>query len=370
MEWMPRDRSDNPKIEHAMMPHDPFPHSSRWAIWLLTFGAFSHASSALAEPSKDAAGASTPAVEEPASPTTDGSSKEGVQEAGKHYARGLSLYSEGDFALAVIEFDRAYALVSDYRVLYNIGQVRIQLGNNAKARQALERYLAEGGGKVAAQRLSAVTADLEMLAARTATLRVETNVDGALIFIDDVPMGTSPLLEPILLDAGDHRLTLKKLGFNQADSRLTLAGGDATSARLDLVPEARAAASRIVVEKRYLEKSDRGAWIWATWSATSVFAVSGVTTAALGLKAANDLDRLRQSDQTNRGELDSTQRRARTLLVTGDVLGAAAIVSGGVALYLTLANRAESAKTAASRERRPHVDLALGSNWLGLKGSY
>lgn len=343
----------------------------RWGLGLLTFGAITLARTAFAEPAPGTAATATPTTEATAAtPAADAPSKEAVQEARKHYARGLSLYADGDYTFAVIEFDRAYALVSDYRVLYNIGQVRVQLNNYSKARQALERYLTEGGDKVGADQRRAVMADLEMLAARTATLRVETNVAGALIAIDDVPVGTSPLADPVLVDAGDHRLTVQKVGFNQAASRLTLAGGDTTSTRLDLVPEASAAAPRIIVEKRYLEKSDHKAWIWATWSATGVFAVSGAALGALGLKAANDLDGLRQSGETNRGELDSTQRRARTLLVTGDILGAAAIVSGGIALYVTLANHGESTKTTAGRKNRPHVDLALGSNWLGLKGSY
>jgi len=338
---------------------------------VLTFAAIAFTRSAVAEPDPNAAAPVTPGTEAAGvTPSGDSPNKEAVQEAGKHYSRGLSLYSDGDYALAVIEFDRAYALVADYRVLYNIGQVRVQLSNYAKARQALERYLSEGGDKVTTERRRAVTADLEMLAARTATLRVDTNVQGALISIDDVPMGTSPLAAPLLLDAGDHRLTVRKAGFNQADSRLTLAGGDATSTRLDLMAEPAAAAPRVIVEKQYLEKSDHKAWIWATWSATGVFAVSGATLGALGLKAANDLDRLRQSDHTNRGELDSTQRRARTLLVTGDVLGAAAIVSGGIALYLTLSNHSESPKANAYRDNHPSLDVALGSNWVGLKGSY
>jgi len=298
--------------------------------------------------------------------------QEAVREAGERYGRGLSLYSEGDYALAVIEFERAYALVSDYRVLYNVGQVRIQLGNYALARTALETYLKEGGDRVSPERQQAVAADLKMIATRTATLSVSVTVDGATISIDDDPVGTSPLPEPLLLDAGSHRVTARKAGFNVAEARLTFAGGDASSTRLELTPEARAAAPRIIVEKQYLERSDRSTWLWATWSATGVFAASGITLGALGLKAANDLEHLRTSDQTTRSELDSTQRRARTLLVAGDILGGAAIVSGGVALYLTLSNRGESPKTNAglSARQRAHVDVAIAPNWIGLRGSY
>jgi hypothetical protein len=157
-----------------------------------------------------------------------------------------------------------------------------------------------------------------------------------------------------------------------AEARLTLAGGDASSTKLELPPEARAANPRIIVEKQYLERSDRTTWLWATWSATGVFAASGITLGALGLKSASDLDELRKSDTATRSQLDSTQRRARTLLTAGDILGGAAIVTGGVALYLTLTKNSQSEKpsASASERNRPHVDVALAPNWIGLRGSY
>src|SRR5262245_54376929 len=99
--------------------------------------------------------ASTPASEKPASATPPsstapasaspspgaGPSPEVVTEAKQRFDRGLELYAEGEYPLALIEFTRAYELVPNYRVLYNIGQVCIQLGQYANARRALEEYL-------------------------------------------------------------------------------------------------------------------------------------------------------------------------------------------------------------------------------------
>src|SRR6187431_3094612 len=78
--------------------------------------------------------------EAPASASTPSPaiSAEVLKEAGERYARGLSLYGDGEFLLALVEFERAYQLSNNYKVLYNIGQVRIQLGRYAKAKEALE----------------------------------------------------------------------------------------------------------------------------------------------------------------------------------------------------------------------------------------
>src|SRR5688500_5007200 len=91
-----------------------------------------------ADPPPTAAPAA-PATGAPAAPATGAPADDAADpykvEARQRYDRGIRLYAEGEFALAVIEFERAYTLVPDYRVLYNIGQVRIQLAQYARARK-------------------------------------------------------------------------------------------------------------------------------------------------------------------------------------------------------------------------------------------
>src|SRR4051794_19288109 len=137
-------------------------------------------------------------------------SAEVLKEAGERYSRGLALYGDGEFLLALVEFERAYQLSNNYKVLYNIGQVRIQLGRYAKAKEALEEFLKTGGSNVSADRVQAVNKDLAALAERTATLNVVTNEDGVDIALDGKSIGTSPLAAPVVVDAGEHNLVLHK----------------------------------------------------------------------------------------------------------------------------------------------------------------
>lgn len=318
-------------------------------------------------------GAQPEAPSEPVAGGVAPPTAQAVEEAGQRYDRGLKLYAEGDYALAVIEFERAYELVPDYRVLYNIGQVRIQLANYARARRALTEYLKVGGERVPAERGSAVEVDLEMLAARTATLLIETNVLGAEIVVDDAIVGTSPLSEPLLLDAGEHRLNVRKSGYYARSSQLTLAGRDALSTRLDLEKVPEAGSSRIIVERQAAPPpSNRAAWLWGTWSATGALAVGAAVTGGLGIKAANELEELHNKPAT-RSQLDSSSRRARTLLTVADVLGGLAIATGGVALYLTLSREkteATPATKAAPKSAPAQVSVAVRPGWVGFEGVY
>jgi tetratricopeptide (TPR) repeat protein len=279
----------------------------------------------------DDAAAAAGAAAAPA-PPTDAT----IKEARDHYEAGLALYSDGEFQRAAIEFDRAYELVPNYRALYNIGQVRIQLHNYARATKALKAYLQQGGDKVDAERKKSVQDDLEMLATRTATFALTSNEDGADVAVDGEAVGTTPLAEPLLLDTGEHRIALSKAGFVTREISVTLASRDSQSLQVDLQKEQAAAGPVVVVAPQTPQNTDRTAWIWGTWSATAAFAAGATVTGILGIKAANELDDKRSTLGTSREELDSAQRRAQTLLTAADIMGGAAIVTGSIALYLTL----------------------------------
>jgi len=284
-------------------------------------------------------------------------SEAAIKEARDHYEAGLALYSDGEFQRAAIEFDRAYELVPNYRALYNIGQVRIQLHNYARAMTALRAYLKEGGDNISADRKKSVADDLEMLSTRTALLTVETNEEGAEIIVDGEVAGTSPLPEPLLLDTGDHRIGARKPGFVPRENSITLASRDTLSMRIELQKEE--ASKPVVFVAPTAPATDRTAWIWGTWSATAALAVGAGVTGGLGIKAANELDDKRSTLGTTRDELDSAQSRAQTLLNTSTVLGVGAVVTGTIALYLTLSKPSpEKPKKRASLRVGPtSIDL-------------
>jgi tetratricopeptide (TPR) repeat protein len=289
-----------------------------------------------------------------------------IREASDHYEAGLALYADGEFKRAAIEFDRAYELVPNYRALYNIGQVRIQLHDYARAYKALKAYLKEGGDKIDAERRKSVSDDLEMLTTRTATVAIECNEPGAEVAVDGEPAGTTPLPEPLLLDTGDHRITVRKDGFDTREQPITLASRDSQNLRIDIQKTPPTRGPVVVVAPQ--QQSDRTPWIMATWSATAAFAVGAAITGGLGISAANDLSHLRSTLGSTRDELDSAQSRAQTLLRAADILGAAAIVTGGVALYLTLSK--PSTKDKEKTAPAPQAGLRVGPSSVAFSTTF
>ncbi len=276
------------------------------------------------------------------------SADEAKKKAKEHFETGLKLYEDGDYSLALIEFERAYSFVPDFRVLYNIGQVSVQLGRYAKASQALEHYLKDGGAKLPAARVASVRNDLKMLEGRTAHLRVHSNVEGADILLDDSLLSKTPVTEPLLVDAGEHRITLRKPGYVTRSQPLVLAGRDESTVEADLVEEPKAPQlperpplvtltkppqNPIIVPPPPAPKPNE--WLYVGWGATGLLAVGWAVTGTIGVRAASDLHNA-LNQPTNGSELQSLKNKARGWLLAADITGAAAVVTGGTTLYFTL----------------------------------
>lgn len=261
----------------------------------------------------------------------------GTQEAGKHFTRGVALYNEADYRAALVEFKRAYAIAPNAQVLYNIGQTHYQLQNYAAALTAFERYLADAGA--AATHRSEVEQSLETLRSRVGKIAATTNLAGCEITIDDELVGKTPLAQPLLTSIGRRKVTAICPG-HPAQSRLVdVAGGTSESVALAFA-DARAAEPP-PPPPAPPQRRGNGALI-AGWTTTGVLAAAALTAGVLAYRASDDLDAARARFPVSRDELDDKASRVRTFSIAGDALGAAAVIAGGVALYLTLSRRGDA----------------------------
>jgi len=321
-----------------------------------------------------AAPAPSSATAAPAQPTP-----EVLAEAKQRFDRGYELYEEGEYPLALIEFNRAYELVPNYKVLYNIGQVCIQLAQYANARRALTEYSEKGGDSLSPDRRASVKKDLDMLARRTAHLMVTSNIEGAEVLVDDVPVGKTPIAAAVLMDAGMHRITLRRTGYLTRTSNVTLAGGDEQSLNvaLEVQPEEK---QTIVVREQVIEDSAQ-TWMIAGWATTGALIAGAIVTGVMGKNEANELKELRKADAREYedqpdglpGRIDDTKSNASTLFLASDVMTGAALIVGGLSLWITL-DPPEPEKRAAPEPAAPpkvdRVDLGYENGQLLVRGRF
>jgi hypothetical protein len=214
-----------------------------------------------------------------------------------------------------------------------------------------------------------------MLAGRTALLTVITNEPGADIVLDSLVVGQSPLTEPLLVDAGEHTLEVRKEGFYSKGSPVKLAGREETTVTLEItkVPEAKGPTVVERFEAAPVVKVDRTP-MWIGWAATGALAIGAGVVGYFGITKANDLESMRTDYPVSRKQLDDTKKSAQTLFIVSDSLTAAAVVAGGVSLYLTLTT--SGAGKSAPKDHgpppppAPKVGLRVGPNQLGLAGTF
>src|SRR5579864_8475531 len=124
------------------------------------------------------------AVDRPASAQD---AESATRDAAKHFQRGVSLYGEADYRAALVEFRRAYALVPNAAVLYNVGETEYQLQDYAGALTTFKRYLAETSPTESHR--SEVESNVDVLRSRVGRLSIQTVPSGADISVDDQPIG-------------------------------------------------------------------------------------------------------------------------------------------------------------------------------------
>ncbi|WP_437577888.1 hypothetical protein [Sorangium sp. So ce887] len=304
---------------------------------------------------------------------------DGTAEADARFRRGVELYNEADYSAALTEFRRAYALAPAYQVLYNVAGACYQLRDYACALRAFERYLTDGGAQIAADRRAEVERDIAVLRGRVATVALSTSVPDMEIAVDDVPVGRTPLAEPLLMSAGRRRIVAAAAGRPAVTRVIDVAGGDQVELRLE-IPDAQAqqavrAGPRLVapspeqpgVAMDRASRQERSVPV-LPWIATGALAAGAAVTGVLALGASRALGAELADFPGDAQAIERARTRTATLAVTTDLLAGAAVLVGGVALYLTVAGGAE--RSGGAHASLPSIRAVVAPSSFRLLGTF
>jgi hypothetical protein len=288
-----------------------------------------------------------------------------VQQAAEHFQRGVQLYEEQDWRAALIEFDRAYSLIPRFQALFNVAQCRYQLEDYAGALGAFEKYLADGADSVPKDERDRVQSTIDDLRARIARVRVETDVGGAEITVDDAVVGTTPLSAAVLVSEGRRKIAASKSGYEPASRFVDVAGRDSIEVRLALHPIPAPVATRVDLVK----PAKSGKTIAPAIAAFGLGAAGIGVGAAFGLAAIGNKSSLdlvcsnRACPPSAQGQIDALRRNA--VVSTAGFSAGALGVAGGIAWLLFASGRRESAPPPDSG-----LYPVLGPGLVGAGGSF
>lgn len=167
------------------------------------------------------------------------------KDAKADYDSAKVLASDGDYGGALIKFQSAYDQSKDPRLLWNIAFCEKNLRHYSKVIAALNQYLSEGAGYLTEKDRSDARELIQMIVPFTTEATVSVSELGAQIFVDDLPVGTSPLSGPLVLDIGERHIRVAKEGF--APFEKTLPVGGSASVLLEVKLQKEVHEGRIVV---------------------------------------------------------------------------------------------------------------------------
>jgi hypothetical protein len=256
-----------------------------------------------------------------------------VKEAGKHFQRGVALYTEADYHAALVEFRRAYEIAPNAAVLYNIGEAYFQLQNYAAALITLQRYLNESGQAAAHRR--EVEQTLDTLQTRVGKVAVTTSVPDCDVLVDDEPAGRTPLAEPVLVSIGRRKITVVHEGRAPEVRYVSVAAGDTVPLSVAIgEPSSNAKPLANPASPSNEPKSDGKGWITAGWVATGVLGATALGTGVAAYIESRKLQDLRDTFGTSHSELDSKSNTVSRLALISDITLVGAVAVGGVTFFV------------------------------------
>ena len=157
-------------------------------------------------------------------------------EARRHFQVGVSEAQAGAYREAVIEFTRAYELSPNFAVLYNLGMAQAALGDAAAAMTTFDRYLAEGGKAVPADRRAKVAGEMRSLGPRTGSIVARVSPDAARVTLDGAAVERAAVGQGVRVNVGVHKLAAAADGYLPGEQTVTVASGDVANVTLALAP--------------------------------------------------------------------------------------------------------------------------------------
>jgi hypothetical protein len=207
-----------------------------------------------------------------------------------HLQKGLKLYQDGLYQQAIAEYKKAYALYPSPKLFPNIGSCYKYMGQNLKAIEYYEKFLAATMADSEDARLVTlrrqVRQEIALLVRLVARLRVSVKVPNAVVKVAGLERGHSPLDKQLRFNPGRVNIIVKKKGFYNYDRTVVLKAGQLKVVRVLLLEKIK---PTVVIKVKPAAPIYRRWWFW---TALGSLVAGGVTAMAVVFGSRTEEKRL------------------------------------------------------------------------------
>ncbi len=293
-----------------------------------------------------------------------------TRSASEHFDRGVELYREGSLDAALVEFERAYELMPDYRLLFNLAQVQVERGEYVAAHKLFEQYMDQGGSNIERSRRDAVTQELQSLRKRIGEVAVDSNVPDAEVLVNGVNVGTTPLKERIRVNAGTVELTVQKRGYSARSHTVKVAGEERARVVFQLEQELKEPPAQRErsggVPTAPPPRTPNYLPFWISTGVTTTLAATAGVFGYLAIKADKNLSKEYDKLPADPKRVHDFKHQISTYGATSDGVAAGAIVAAAIAIYYLVDPPLERAEPQSAGA----LELVPQSGGVALKGVF
>ena len=266
---------------------------------------------------------------------------------------GAQHYERAEFADALENFEKAYAVFPSPKLLFNIGQASRELGRPVEAVDAFEKFLDQAGDAPEEMTTEAKRSLVE-LTPKIGKLLIECPIVGAEITVDGKKLGLAPIRDLIRVAPGPHQVTATHPSATPAVENVNVIAGTIETVAMRprtlaevaaaLPPPPGPAPGLDVRQPNPVAPPAEAGWLlgrtW-TWVAAGSAVVLAGGAAVAGWQMQTKFDELQKQCGTlststtgcNSSDISSLDARRNTANVLWG-LSAAAAVTAGVLFYV------------------------------------
>jgi hypothetical protein len=251
------------------------------------------------------------------------------------FDRGMELYDAEQYEEAAIAFERAYELKPSYKILYNWAQAENESGRYARALEVYQRYLTEGGDEVDPGRVEQVQTEIKRLESLVGTLVVRCDEPGAVVMVDGLRAGETPLDGPITVRLGEREVVVKLEGREIHSEVVRVAGGEQVEIEVAAPREDEQPAPGSVAEQPE-DQPPKRVWTWVVLGIGGAAGIAGGILGGVSMKQTEDfIDDCGEHNCT--AEREDERDDIKRVSLTADILygvAAAAVVTGVILFFV------------------------------------
>jgi hypothetical protein len=150
------------------------------------------------------------------------------------FQQGMALIKEENYPAALAAFEESYRILPKPGLLYNIAMCQKALFRYVDSIAAFKKYLEAMGASVKPEMKLNVEQALADMRKLVGTIVIDGAPDGASVFVDDKPVGTTPLEETLIADPGQHSIRVERDGYKPLRTEVNVASGAGVSVRAQL----------------------------------------------------------------------------------------------------------------------------------------